>query len=192
MSLTLVATPGAANANSYATLAEAESYYEGRSPVAAWEDADSQEALLVMATRVIDVYFSGQRVRVDAKPPYFRIGPRWTGAPVDSVQALAWPRTGMLSRNGFALASDAIPKELKDATAELAIQLALADRTLDNKAAVQGIASASAGPVSVSFRDGALITKLLPDIVAFMIPYTWYSEEYIEGISSFDFEVIQS
>lgn len=195
MALTLVATPGAANANSYLTLIEAEAYFESRSSVAAWEAADNKEALLVMATRVIDMYFAGQRVRVDDKPPYYRVGPAWTGAPADAVQALAWPRTGMLNRNGFAILSTAIPQELKDAVAELAGALATRDLTADNKNALQGITSAKAGSVSVSFGDMAkiVITKMIPDSVMFMLVPSWYTEEYIESATAgFEFEVIGS
>lgn len=193
MALTLVATAGAANANSYTTLEEALSYFEGRSAVQAWEDADSQEALLVMATRVIDMYFSGQRTRINSDPPTYMIGPRWTGAPTNpAVQALAWPRSGMTNRNGYAIADTVIPTELKQAVAELAGALASKDITADNRAALQGVSSASAGSVSVSFSDASriAITKMIPDSVMFLLPYTWFSEEYIDGASRFGFEVI--
>ena len=195
MALTLDATPGSASANSYLTHEEAQAYFESRSPVAAWDASDSQAALLVMATRVIDMYFAGQRVRVDDKPPYYRVGPAWTGAPTDAVQRLAWPRTGMLNRNGFAIPSTGIPQELKDAVAELAGALATRDLTADNKNALQGITSAKAGSVSVSFADGSkiAITKMIPDSVMFMLVPSWYTEEYIESaMSGFEFEVIGS
>jgi hypothetical protein len=190
VALVINATPGAADANSYLTLAEATAYFESRAPLPAWDNAPSQEALLVMATRVMDMALSGSKILVD--DDHYRIMPKWAGAPATETQALAWPRIGMLNRNGFAIPSDSIPNDLKAAVAELAGQLAVADLTLDNKIAVQGIQSVSAGPVSVSFKNaGIRVTKLLPDSVLFLLVPSWYTEETTETIyNTFDFEVI--
>lgn len=193
MALTLVATSGASNANSYLTLAEAISYFEGRTVVSAWEDSDEQEALLVMATRLMDACCSPQRIQVkqNGQLPYYRITPYWTGTPTDAdVQALAWPRTGMYNRNGGAIAVDVIPNELKYATAELAAHLAIGDRTLDNDQAVQGITSVKAGSVSVSFnQDQVETTKILPDAALFLLVPSWLTQEKIERSGTFAIEV---
>jgi hypothetical protein len=185
MPLTLVVTPGATNANTYATEAEALAYYEGRLPSEAWESADSQAALLVMATRTIDGYFLGRRTRLfGAVPPAYIVGPQWTGDPASSTQKLAWPRSGMYNGNGVAIAETVIPSELKDATIELAIQLAANDGTADLSAAVQGITSIKAGSVSVGFAGPnaqTVTSKPLPDAVLLLIPPSWYTDEYIDG-----------
>lgn len=193
MALVLVATAGAANANSYETVLEADAYFEARLPLATpWEDAESKEILLVMGTRVLDTLFRGSKVLMPAvggQPAFYRVTRAWTGAPATTTQRLAWPRTGMYDQNGNALSSSTIPQDLKDALSELAGQLGLGDRTLDSDVVVQGISSVSAGSVSVSFRDGVL-PQVLPDAVMALIPPSWYTEEIIESVMSFEFDVI--
>lgn len=191
---TIVATPGAANANSYVTLAEASDYFASRAPVAGWENAVDQSALLIQATRVIDAAFSGARQWV---PPqgsnlgYYRVLPRWTGAPASETQALAWPRTGMLSRNGFPLASNVIPIDLKNAVCELAGALGTQDTTVDNTVAVQGITSISAGSVSIGFASGIATTKMMPDAVMLYLVPSWLTDEVQEGaFGAPEFDVI--
>lgn len=186
MALVLVATPGAANANSYLTLAEATAYYEGRLTSVAWDNAADQEALLVMATRTINGYFLGRRtaIMVEGNVPAYRVGARWTGAPADGVQSLAWPRAGMYNGNGYAIAGTAIPRELKDATAELAIQTAGGNTTLDIASSVKGITSIKAGGVAIGFggqNSQTVTSKPLPDAVLMLIPPSWYEPEVVES-----------
>ena len=186
---TIVATPGAANANSYLTLAEAQTYFSTRVAVAGWDDADDQSALLIMATRTLDMMVSGMRVPLP--DGFYRIGPMWTGVPTTSTQALAWPRTGMLNRNGFPIGTMEIPQDLKNAVAELAGALGTADRLVDNDVAVQGITSVKAGSVGVTFDQAKITTtKILPDAVyAFLVP-SWLTVERIEGGISALFDVL--
>lgn len=196
MALTLVATAGAANANSYLTEAEAESYYESRPGVVfdAWDDADSKAALLVMATRVLDAFMSGRKMSATVEnKPVIRTRGAWTGVAATAVQSLAWPRIGMLNRNGFAIAETAIPQELKDAVAELAGQLARKDTTLDNSNAIQGITSAKAGSVSVSYGDSAkiMLSKPVPEMVLDLLVPSWFTDETIvSAYGGIDFEVM--
>ena len=187
MPFTFDSTPGGAAANSYASVDDAKDYFAGRVTITEWDDADdpTRQSLLVMATRVIDMYFSGTRTFIvdeGEHPGYFRVGPRWTGTPSTSTQALAGPRIGMLNRNGFAIDPAVIPVELKQATAELAGQLAKADITLDNLNTIQGITSVRAGSVAVAFKNmGIVTTKMIPDAVWFMIPGSWYLDEYVDS-----------
>lgn len=193
MPLTVIATPGAANANSYLTKAEAQAYFDARLPVAGWDNADSQDALIVMATRTLDAMFAASRVFVpgtDCNCGYFRIRPAWTGAPTSSTQALAWPRTGMYDRNGNAIPSNVIPQALKDATAELAGALGTKDTLVDNDNAVQGITSVKAGSVAIAFAQGAVISKPIPDSVLFLLVPSWLSDEKIEPMYSSVFEIM--
>lgn len=191
---TIVATPGAANANSYLTLAEAQTYFDSRAPLAGWEDADDQSALLIMATRTIDMLLSGTRRYVPGtkgQAGYYVIGSRWSGAPTDGVQALAWPRTGMLNRNGFAIASNVIPQDLKNAVAELAGALGTKDLLLDDANAVAGITSVKAGSVAVSFDSSlAMTTKMMPDAVLSLLVPSWILDEVIEGAYQAAFDVL--
>lgn len=191
MALTLVSTPGAANANSYEEVTDADAYFEARVALdPAWDEADSKEALLVMATRVIDAAFRGQRTLVPGKDSYYRIGRKWLGATASSTQRLAWPRIGLYHDNGAAIAADEIPWELKEAVAEMAGQLGGTDRTLDNDVAVQGITSVKAGSVAVTFRDGAILAQTLPQAVVDLIPPSWYTEEVDELTQQADFAVV--
>ena len=191
---TIVASAGATNANSYVTLVEAAAYFDARLPMSTpWDDNDNKEASLIMATRLLDAFFRGSRVLAPAYgsiAAFYRIGPTWNGTPTSTTQRLAWPRSGLLTQNGAALDSTTIPQEIKDATCELAGQLAVKDTTLDNAAAALGITDVKAGPVSVSFRDGAILGKPLPDAVLLLIPSDWYTEEQITSAFGFDFEVI--
>jgi len=198
MSVTLVATAGAADANSYATVAEAQAYFDTRVAVAGWDDADDQAVLLMMATRLIDATFSARRTfvkpttGVNARPGYFENRPTWTGTrPVTNLSRLAWPREGMYDRNGTAIASTVIPQELKDATAELAGALGTSDTTVDNDVAVQGITSIKAGPVALTFAEGGvMISKSLPESVLDLLLPSWFTDLFVEGMFSTIFEVV--
>jgi len=131
-------TVGGANANTYATLAEFNDYAAVRVPQLAWFIAASdaeKEAALQAATRALDAYFI------------------WLGTAVDATQALTWPRSGLVSRNGFAIATTAIPRDLKEAQCEFAMQLGSGDRLSDNSAQKKGITSLKAGDVALSFAE---------------------------------------
>ena len=188
---TLVSTPGAANANSYLTLAEAAAYYETRSAVPGWEDADDQSVLLMMATRVMDAMLRPHKVYVPAQngsPAYYITYRAWTGAPSTTTQKLAWPRTGMYDANGNAIAADVIPQDLKDAVAELAGALGTSDSTVDNDVIVQGLTSVRAGSVSLTFKD--MIEKhVMPDMVWNLLVPSWYSEVIETSTQAFFFAV---
>lgn len=195
MPLILIATPGASNANSYVTADEATAYFEGRLPIPEWDDVDSVEAVLVMATRLMESMFSPSRRLIRGKTPsesYYLIRPTWTGAPASTTQRLMWPRTGMYDRNGNAISSTIIPQELKDATIELAGHLAKGDRTIDSDVIIQGLTSVKAGSVSLSFKDQFDAIKVIPDIVASLLIPSWLTDERIEWANSAEFDVVSS
>lgn len=101
MAVTLVTTPGAVNANSYATVAEAAAYFEARSALdPPWDDADDPAAMLVMATRVLNAFVQALRVYVPGPPAHYVVRRAWTGSPASPTQRLAWPRLGMYTLNG--------------------------------------------------------------------------------------------
>lgn len=136
--MALNTTPGDASADSYASLTEFNTYAGNRLPALSWfaTATDPQkEAALRAACRELDSDFS------------------WTGAAVDNVQALCWPRSGMLNRNGFALSTTAIPVQLKNAQCEFALQLGAGDRLGDNDPLKKGIVGLKAGSVELKFSD---------------------------------------
>lgn len=174
--MALVTTPGAANANSYASLLEADAYFALRLSAAAWNNAseEDQEAALAMATRLLDAMPSA-----------------WTGsATYASTQALGFPRTGMRNRNGAALSSLTIPQVLKDATAEFAKWLLESDRTGDSDVVNLSLLGVKAGSVDVTFAKKTLEEKtaemvpdnltadpagrlMVPDVVRSMLVPSW-------------------
>lgn len=193
--MALDATVGGANANSFLTVAEADEYFADRIEVPEWEDADSKDALLITATRLLVAIYSAKRKLIRQSPrseSYYLTPPTWTGAVATTTQRLPWPRTGMYDRNGNAIASNVIPLDLKHATAEFAAHLAKGDRSFDSDVAVQGITSVRAGSVSVSFKDGGVdVTKIVPDTVWDLLVPSWLTEEKIEAASDVaTFEVI--
>lgn len=192
MPVTLDATVAGAASNAYLTLVEAQAYFDTRLPVAGWDDADDQSVLLIMATRILDALARPFRILVPEQggvPAYYQTRRQWTGLPATTTQKLAWPRIGMYSSNAVLIDSDVIPTELKDAVAELAGQLGIADRTLDNDVIIQGITSLRAGPISLSFKNN-IIPQVIPDSVYNLIPTSWLTDELIEPAFSAFFEVI--
>lgn len=116
MSLTLIKEDGTglANANSYAAVADGDTYHEGHLYATAWTaaSADQKAAALVMATRLIDAEYQFNGVRALAG------------------QALQWPREDCLSPDDAdVLPDDAVPNAVALATCELARELLIADRT---------------------------------------------------------------
>ncbi len=156
MALTLVADAGSASANSFATVAEGDTYHEGHLYATAWTGAtDANKAIaLVMATRLLDAMIV------------------WSGWKATTAQALQWPRGGMYDRGGIGIDSDIIPTDLKHMTAELARTLLAGDRTADNDADAQGLTSLKVGPVELAFKD-RITPKVLADAVFFLMPESW-------------------
>ena len=52
---------------------------------------------------------------------------RWIGHPLNRDQALDWPRNGAQRQNGFHIDAEEIPRELKDALAEMALKTLTTD-----------------------------------------------------------------
>lgn len=116
MAITIVATAGASNANSFVLQADATAYLEARLNSSAWTnavDAD-QKAALVEATRELN--YRG-----------------WTGQKATAAQALAWPRVYALDPDApvgsVYLDSTTVPQVIQDATCELALEFLKAGTT---------------------------------------------------------------
>ena len=115
MPITINATAGSADANSYITLAEAETYMLGRGNKALWTAADDadKDIALAEATQEIDVRdYSGYRT--------------------DDTQALSWPRQWANNPDDPVQSyfdNDEVPTRIKNATAELAFQFIKAGTT---------------------------------------------------------------
>jgi len=106
------------DANAYANAADGDAYHDGHLYASAWTaaTAGNKEKALVMATRLIDsqCQFSGMKT--------------------SETQALQWPRENCRDMDagrwsGGVVASNIVPKGIRDATCEMARELLLLDRT---------------------------------------------------------------
>lgn len=152
MALTLVATAGASNANSYATVAEGNTYHEAHLYASTWNPAiDAKKAqALVWATRLLDEHID------------------WDGEKATTTQALRWPRTGMEDLDGIDVDDDVIPQKVKDATAELARLLIAADLTTE--ASESSIAKLKVGAIEIEYGSPEMaVSETIPDAVFFML-----------------------
>jgi hypothetical protein len=127
---------GKADANSYASAADGDTYHEAHLYATAWTGAltATKEAALVMATRLIDAEY------------------QFNGVKTKEDQALQWPRTDCRDPdadgwNGGTVPEDEVPRAVINATCELARELLIADRT-----------AAPEGEGLKYFNDGALQT----------------------------------
>lgn len=181
-------TVGGASANTYATLDEYNAYQGARlfsAAALAAIDAD-KEAALLWSCRLLDALF------------------QWRGSAVDAIQALAWPRKGLFTANGFSLSNTVIPVQLKNAQCEFAGHLISGDRTADDPdLKVMGsettLTSVKAGPVALTFGGGQFSTleafdafvrsqsaafgylsKAVPDAVRGLIPPGWYVQAQLK------------
>lgn len=201
MPITLVDTPGAANANTWASLAEYKSYIETRRPQLPWFAAalggttiDGELKIdLIQACRLINASFD------------------WTGQIASETQNLMWPRLGMYDRANRAIPSTVNPEDLKLSQCEMAVQLHSDETDLlsDDEVRKGGIASVAAGSVEVEFqsrdtssKEGAdvlirqagsefnYLSDSIPGIVRRLLVPSWYREAE-NGLSRpFIFEVM--
>ncbi len=116
MALTLIKEDGTGkvDANAYANAADGDAYHDGHLYATAWvaATAEQKDAALVMATRLIDAEFQFEGVKTTV------------------AQALQWPREDCPSLDdGESVASNLVPKAVKDATCEMARELLVVDRT---------------------------------------------------------------
>lgn len=153
MACSIVATAGASNANSYATIAEGDTYHETHLYGEDWDDAsdDEQCRALQMATRLLDQWFD------------------WYGTPSSDTQALRWPRSAAYDRDGDLLANDTVPQDIKYGTIELARQLITEDRTADSDN--RGLKSLKAGTVEIQFSGSATKSVISDAAMSFVSHY---------------------
>lgn len=106
MSLVAEDGSGVVLANAYATVAEITAILDSNIH-SKWAvlDPDSQERLVVWASRLID-----ERVK-------------WFGAKMHSTSGLAWPRTGTKDKEGTPIDDNVVPRQVKVAVAVLADHL---------------------------------------------------------------------
>lgn len=148
MALSLIVEDGTgkSTANTYISLADAETYFEGRANKATWTAATdaNKNIALVEATRQLDQLFD------------------WYGARSTDDQALRFPRYGVYDRDGWAYDSDEVPTEIPRAVCELAFAILGEDRSDDPASA--GLKRVKAGAVEVEF-DPTTTKPVVPSFV---------------------------
>lgn len=127
---------GLATAESYLSVADATTYHTNMGSSAAWASVGVetvQEAMLRRATNYL-------------RSRYYNM---WEGTAVAVAQRLDWPRSGVPTRDGFgSIASNAVPEEVKNACAELALKAFSADLMPDESQAVK---REKIGPIEVEY-----------------------------------------
>jgi len=160
--VTIIATAGASNANSYASEAEALAYNDAHVSGETFSDADLdvRRRALATATRMLDANV------------------RFLGVATSLTQALQFPRTGLVDPvSGLAVDPAIVPSEVKDACAEFARLLIVNDPTKLSDTEIAGLASLKAGDVELAFRDpiaasAAPSRATIPaSVMAFLRPY---------------------
>lgn len=135
----LVATASSATANSYATVSEADTYFDERLQAANWSgDSDDKKRALIQATR-----------RIDTK--------RFEGQKTTTGQALQWPRILAYDDDDVEYDSTAVPAIVKYAMYEEALRI-LNDNagSTDTFAptGLEGFKRAKVGPIEVEIDKG--------------------------------------
>ena len=168
MPVTIIVEDGTriANANSFLSLADANTFFEGHTNAAAWTAAtdDQKKAALVTATRLLDSYF------------------QFIGFKTSDSQALQWPRVEALDINQYSgdlyhdpinninsgyFDEDEIPRVLIDAECEFARYLLEGNRLGDT--AGKGIREFElTGAMRVEYQQDNLQT-LMPDMIVTML-----------------------
>lgn len=121
MAITVEDGTGLADAETYISTSDADTYHAARGN-AAWGSlsADSKEAALRRATD-----YMGQAYRL-----------RWAGQRATSTQALDWPRTGAVV-DGYDVPTDAVPVAVARACAVLALTASTEDLSPDLERAIK-------------------------------------------------------
>jgi len=156
--MALIVEDGSAksDAESYISVADADTYHTSYTGSADWSGASeaAREIALRKATLYLDLRCQG----------------KWLGARYTEDQALAWPRMNVPDQDGFLYAVDEIPVALKRATAEAALRVIAGDDLLGvitEPGTVEG-ESVKVGPVTetINYVGGKPSSYVYPKIEA--------------------------
>lgn len=114
MSLIVEDGTGVSGADSYITLEYAASYHSALGN-AAWAAATSEQ----------------QEVALRRAAQYLDFNYYWRGVKTAQTNAREWPRYDCLDKDGYAIASNVIPTEIKNAQAELGLRALAGDLLAD-------------------------------------------------------------
>lgn len=126
---------GLANATSYATVEQADDIAALNIHETAWFNltTDQKQKVLSQATALLDAFA------------------RWDGRKAVTTSGRSWPRTGAVDKDGVAIPSDELPRDLVEGTVELARFLAREDRTAERDQ--DSLRNLKADVVELEFRE---------------------------------------
>lgn len=127
---------GLANAESYLSVMDADTYWAAHGSPSTWPavgvSVATKESALRYATRALEARYE------------------WRGALRSTTQALDWPRAGAYDDDGRVFADNAVPVLLKEATAQMSHDH-IARAKLDT--VTPRLDSVTVGPISVDFAS---------------------------------------
>lgn len=149
MSLEVETGTGSASAESYASVALADTYLAARG-YSLWPglSQSEREQSLRRATTFMARY-------------------PWKGQRQSSTQALDWPRVGVQAHR-FAVDGDQVPQPVVHACIELAFRAASGELAPDQ---TQAVLSKSVGPISVTYQPGSTASRRYPSLDALIGAY---------------------
>lgn len=159
---TIIATPGAVDANSYVTLAEADAYHGTRLFNSAWTGATqaNRETALIWAARILDrENFLGYRTA--------------------ESQSMRWPRVDVYDRDGYYINANVVPQFLKNAQSELAFLLVQADRTVES--GTEGFKKIKVGSIELEIDGHDRVKAISPEINQMLTGYVESGTRMVRG-----------
>jgi hypothetical protein len=137
MALTVEDGTGLTDADSFVSVAECDAYHLARGNTT-WTGSDSlKEAALRRASLFLSNAYPWQG---------WQFRPR--------LQALAWPRGGVVDQDGFDVRSDEVPVEIRHATCEVALRELVSPGAMNpDVTTAETVKSVTAGSVSVQFAN---------------------------------------
>lgn len=152
MALVVEDGTGLANAESYISVADADTRHSTNLGNSAWTGSTTvKEQALRKATEYLE-----QRYRT-----------RWKGQRLNSTQALSWPRA-WVEVDGWYIDSDEVPTPVKNACADLALKSL--SETL-NEDQERGVAREKVGPIETEYDPYSPQAKRYPAIDGMLAPY---------------------
>lgn len=136
MTIVVETGTGSSTADSYISVADADTYHSNLSN-SAWASADDadKEVALRKATQYLDATY------------------KWIGTIYSTTQSLGWPRVSVTDKEGRDL-DYSVPLNIKNATCELAL-IALSSSLVVNTDSSSYIKREKVGPIETEYKDGA-------------------------------------
>ena len=152
MSLIVEDGTGKSDAESYISVADADTYFSNRGDTVwdALETAAKEESLRKSTDYMEQVYRES-----------------WQGGRVFTTQALSWPRYSVLV-DGFYIANDEVPDDVANACAILALKASAAELSPD---LTQAKTKSKVGPIAVEYNNASPQYTRYRSVDNMLIPY---------------------